>query len=188
MGRGRNPGRGKGPGYGPLVEQRGAELHGAQPVGEGVVQLDQDAEGLVGGALDDVGLPRRPVAVHGAGHQFGDGGPGVRPPYGVDVVPRVEVLVGRPGGAADAVPDVLHALPHPRYGLGTGGEQRGESLGVDRAFRVAVEDGHGAQVHGVARGVQVPEREVQRAQVLVSQGFMPPKGRGLPRNGLQMVK
>ncbi len=117
---------GAGPGCGQVhrVEDPGGEGQGAQPVGQGVVELEEHGEGPAVDARQYVRLPGRPVALQGTLHEAPGpgvevGGRGVQP----HVVERVEPGVGLAGGPAERVgppqgqrrlPGVLD--PHPQSG------------------------------------------------------------------------
>lgn len=95
---------------------------------------------------------------------------------------RVESGVRRPGGRADRQQHVADAAAQARHGGAAGGEQGGGALGGSgggtaggpgsgggpgtAGGRGCVEDGEGAEVHGVGGGFDPPEGEVERRQVL----------------------
>ena len=174
--------RGAGPGGGQIhgVEDGGGEGEGAQSVGEGVVELEQHGERHAVGAGQDVRLPRRAPPVQRALHQPARHGVevvgrSVQP----DVVERVEGGVGFAGGSAEGgrkarregerPPDVTDAHAQAGHGGGAGGEQVGR-VGA-RGGRVRGEDAERAQMHGVAVGLDVPERQVEWSQQIGRHGL-----------------
>lgn len=156
---------------GDLVEDPGADGDGPHAVGEGVVELDEDGEGTVGGAAEQVHLPGRQTAGDGSFHELGGepGGLGGEVGAGegdlVDMAEHVEVRVGAPGGAADGEQDVADTHPEPGDGGGAAGEQ-GEDVGrLVAALRGrGAEVGERPEVQRVRGGFQVPEGQVKRCQ------------------------
>lgn len=81
----------------------------------------------------------------------------------VDVAHHVEVRGHRPGGPADGQQDVAYVHPQPVDGRRAGGEQI-ENLVVAPVPFGGAEEGEGTEVHGVAGGFEVPERQVEGAR------------------------
>ncbi|MGX1273680.1 hypothetical protein RKD18_006874 [Streptomyces phaeoluteigriseus] len=167
-----------GPGRGQVhgIEHGGGEGEGAQTVGEGVVELEQDGEAVALLARQDVRLPRGPAALQRAFHEP----PGGRLVVGggrvqVDVVQRVEVRVGLAHRAAEGQrpgerrPHVADAHAQSGDGGRPAGEQVGGVGGGGRRGRG--EDTQRAEVHGVLGGLDVPERQVEGCERISSQGL-----------------
>ena len=117
-------------------------------------------------ALDDVGLPERPLMVHRPCHQPRDqvekllvvAGCGQR--GAPDVVVEVEVDVVDPDRAGQMAGHVEHALPVPGQVAEPLPDQR-QHLLVAAAVTRALENGHSADVHRRRGVLQVQERRVQ---------------------------
>ncbi len=141
------------------------------------MEFDEDGEGAVGGAAEQVHLPGRQAPLDGSLHEFGGEPGGLGGEVGAgegdlaDVAAHVEVGVGAPGGAADGDEDVADAHPEPGDGGGAAGEEV-QDVGRLLAGRGGqrAEVGEGTEVQGVGGGFQVPEGQVQRGQELGGHG------------------
>ncbi|EHM28353.1 hypothetical protein SPW_3138 [Streptomyces sp. W007] len=165
------PGSGAGVGEGgDLVEDPGPDGDRPHPVGQGVVQLDQDGEGPALRAADEVHPPGRQPAPERSLHQFSGQPAGPRHEVAVghddvlDVPVHVEVLVHRPGLAADRQQNVPYAHAQPGDRGGAGPEQVEDPLrsGIGRRR----EDGERAEVHRMGIRFEVPESEIERGEKL----------------------
>lgn len=172
--RGAAPGGGAGAGdCGDLVEDPGPDGDRPHPVGQGVVQLDQDGERPAVRPADEVHPPGRQAPAERSLHQFTGQPGGLRHEVAVgrddafDMPVHVEALVHRPGLAADRQQDVPYAHAQPGDRGGAGPEQVENLLRTGAGRRG--EDGERAQVHRMGIRFEVPESQIERGEKLGTQ-------------------
>ncbi len=166
------------------VGHRGEDRVAADPIGHGVVQLEEQRRAIAGQPVVDARLPQRPAAVERRLVGGTDLAQQLRPLAARHrVVPQVVVDVE--GGIVLPVRQgqvqrrVAHALRQTRNGGDTALEGGAQTPRIGRAIEQH-EHSHGGRLLG---GVQPPEREILAVQAFAVLIHCPPLARAVASNG-----